>query len=87
MTLQEMLTLQGMVADDLHFTVSNAQVGRMLGNAMSVNVIERVNLHILKHTQHVPEDYEDRWVTGAAYVPLLSVQQPISRILVSKSPG
>ena len=42
MNLHEMRRLQGIADSDLKQVVSDAQFGAMFGNAMSVNVLERI---------------------------------------------
>jgi len=61
LTIDEMLTLQGIPADVHRKGISNRQVGYMIGNAMSVNVLERLLLRLLPGVGLLPERPRDRW--------------------------
>ena len=61
LTIDEMLMLQGMRADVHRTGITNRQVGYMIGNAMSVNVLERLLLRLLPGVGLVPERPHDRW--------------------------
>lgn len=61
LTIDEMLMLQGMRADVRRTGISNRQVGLMIGNAMSVNVLERLLLRLLPSVGLLPERPHDRW--------------------------
>ena len=47
LTVEEMLVLQGMPADVRREGISNHQLGLMIGNTMSVNVLERLLARLL----------------------------------------
>ena len=66
MTINEMLRLQGMEPATFKSAVPEIEVGRQIGNAMSVNVVERLLLSILKHIGCVSSSTEDRWESGSA---------------------
>ena len=56
-----------------HFTVAvpDAQLGKQLGNAMSVNVLERVFVNALPAAGLINQSYlVDRWKSGDALVAL-----------------
>ena len=61
LTIEEMLVLQGMRADVNCKGISNRQVGYMIGNAMSINVLERLLLRLLPSVGLLPERPRDRW--------------------------
>ncbi len=48
MTLQEMMKLQGMRPDSFFKVVSDMELGQQIGNAMSVNVVERILFQVFK---------------------------------------
>ena len=60
-----MLKLQGMDPHSIKQVVSDKEFGQQIGNAMSVNVIERVLIHALQAGGLVPKDQlHDRWMEG-----------------------
>jgi hypothetical protein len=62
MNLTEMLRLQGMRPTNFTQVVSDAQLGRQLGNSMSVNVLERLFARLLPAAGLVPADsLVDMW--------------------------
>ena len=66
MSLNEMLRFQGMNPADLkHDNISDKEFGQQIGNAMSVNVIERILFQIFKSFR-IPESDKlvDRWLKG-----------------------
>ena len=67
MAIDEMYRLQGM--DPARFKVSSLKsAGQQIGNAMSVNVIERILYQALLATQTFGDlPLEDNWATGEAY--------------------
>jgi len=70
-TLEEMLRLQGMNPTILKKSVSRAQIGKQIGNAMSVNVLERLLVRALPAAGLVSSrQLEDRWETGKAQIQL-----------------
>ena len=61
LTIEEMLALQGMRADVHRKGISDRQVGYMIGNSMSINVLERLLLRLLPSVGLLPERPHDRW--------------------------
>ena len=55
---------------------SDLDLGHMVGNAMSLNVIQRLLFQVFRHLGWIPPDLEDEWATGAALQKLL--KQPES---------
>ena len=70
MTPCEMLRLQGVDPTTFRQTVSDRALGQQVGNAMSVNVVERLLYEVFRQTNLVPMKQEDRWVSGAAQAAL-----------------
>lgn len=67
LNLAEMLRLQGMRPDTFIQAVSNAQLGKQIGNAMSVNVLERLLVQLLPAAGLCPASkLTDRWANGTA---------------------
>ena len=57
-----MLILQGMAANVRRASTSDRQLGLMIGNAMSVNVLERLLVRLLPGVGLLrPESLHDRW--------------------------
>ena len=55
----------------LKLAVSPSQLGKQIGNAMSVNVLERLLVRALPAAGLVPsKKLEDRWETGKAQIQL-----------------
>ena len=64
---EEIMRLQGMNPTTFKVVVSSAQLGRQLGNTMSVNVVERVLCNVLPAAKLIRKDeVEDRWANGNA---------------------
>jgi site-specific DNA-cytosine methylase len=62
LTIEEMLSLQGMRADVCREGISNRQMGLMIGNAMSVNVLERLLVRLLPVVGlWPPGSLQDKW--------------------------
>ena len=62
MSIPEMMRLQGMHPDELKVVVPSNEFGKQLGNAMSLNVIERVLFRVLEATGLVTRgSMVDRW--------------------------
>jgi DNA (cytosine-5)-methyltransferase 1 len=62
LTIEEMLALQGMPPDVRREGISNRQLGLMIGNAMSVNVLERLLVRLLPGVGLLPPgSVHDRW--------------------------
>ena len=60
--LRRWLVLQGMPADGRREGISNRQLGLMIGNAMSVNVLERLLARLLPGVGLLPPgSLHDRW--------------------------
>lgn len=68
MNKDEMLRLQGMKPTAFTCVVTTNQLGRQLGNAMSVNVLERIFLSLLPAAGLTRKSVklEDRWASGKA---------------------
>ena len=63
LTVEETLVLQGMPSDVRREGTSNRQIGLMTGNAMSVNVLERLLARLLPGVGLLPPgSLRDRWV-------------------------
>lgn len=61
------MRLQGMNATAFKVAVSEAQLGKQIGNTMSVNVLERILVRLLPAAQLAKSrDLEDRWESGKA---------------------
>ena len=65
MSINEMFRLQGGSPANFKVAVSDSELGKLIGNAMSVNVIERVLLQALQATGRI-SGTEDRWESGEA---------------------
>jgi len=64
---EEMMRLQGMNPSKFKVAVSEAQLGKQLGNTMSVNVLERLLCKVLPAAKLVRHDVlTDRWANGSA---------------------
>lgn len=62
LTVEEMLSLQGMPSDVRRDGISNRQLGLMIGNAMSINVLERLLVRLLPGVGLLPSgSLHDRW--------------------------
>ena len=73
MKLEEMFRLQGMNPHHFSKVVSHSQFGMQIGNAMSVNVIERVILRALNAANLGDcSNAIDRWANGTAIKELQS---------------
>ena len=65
LTKGEMMRLQGMKPEKFKVAVSQAQLGKQIGNAMSVNVLERLFVCALPAAGLVAHDaLKDRWACG-----------------------
>ena len=65
-TKAEMLRLQGMNPRKFNVSVSECQLGKQLGNTMSVNVLERILTRLLPAAGLVKGSLRDRWEDGSA---------------------
>jgi len=64
---EEIMRLQGMNPTTFKVAVSAGQLGRQLGNTMSVNVLERLLFKVLPAAKLVKKsEVEDRWANGKA---------------------
>jgi len=71
----EMMRLQGINPNTFKVAVSNTQLGRQIGNSMSVNILERLFCRILPAAQLVPHgSLFDRWESGKPPASLTSVR-------------
>jgi len=67
MSKEEMMRLQGMNPKNFKVAVSECQLGKQLGNTMSVNVLERLLVRVLPAAKLCRRgDVKDRWETGSA---------------------
>ena len=66
LTKEEMLRLQGMNPRKFNVSVSECQLGKQLGNTMSVNVLERILTRLLPAAGLVKGPLRDRWEDGSA---------------------
>ena len=66
LTKAEMLRLQGMDPSKFIVSVSEFQLGKQLGNTMSVNVLERIMTRLLPAAGLVNGSLRDRWEDGSA---------------------
>ena len=74
------MRLQGIKPSTFKVVVSDVALGNQIGNAMSVNVIERVLFSVLQNTKLMPTTHAaDRWKSGLAQKELFSTQTKISK--------
>ena len=69
MNIHEMIRLQGIDPSTFTKAVSPSELGKQIGNAMSVNVIERILHQVFQATTIVAgrqSEPEDRWKSGDA---------------------
>jgi DNA (cytosine-5)-methyltransferase 1 len=94
-TKEEMMRLQGMNPTKFKLAVSEAQLGRQLGNTMSVNVLERIFARLLPAAGLARKNsLPDRWATGEAVKKLsqtrgktFTIHQEAASRAVSPSPS
>lgn len=61
------MRLQGMNPTQFKVAVSDVQLGKQLGNTMSVNVLERLLVRLLPAAKLARRsEVKDRWASGAA---------------------
>ncbi len=65
-TIPEMMRLQGMNPSKFYVDVTKRDLGEQIGNAVSVNVIERVLLRALQALHMIANSVVDRWKSGEA---------------------
>jgi len=70
----EMMRLQGMNPTKFHVAVSDTQLGKQLGNTMSVNVLERLFVKLLPAAKLASGKLTDRWQTGIALKELMETR-------------
>ena len=67
MTITEMCRFQGFNPTKLKHCVSDTELGHMLGNAMSVNIIERILFRVIRRMEFAKlASTVDRWESGEA---------------------
>ena len=66
------MRLQGMDPTNFAVEVLERALGQQIGNAMSVNVIQRVLLRALQAANLIPEDTIDEWKSGEAISRLIA---------------
>lgn len=70
----EMFRLHGMNPANFKVVVSEPQLGMQLGNAMSVNVLERLLVRLLPAAGLVDVELPDRWQDGSAVAALMATR-------------
>merc|ERR1712046_429763 len=71
-TKAEMMRLQGMDPTKFKVAVTESQLGKQLGNTMSVNVLERLFVRLLPAAKLVKKnEVKDRWENGSALKDLI----------------
>jgi DNA (cytosine-5)-methyltransferase 1 len=76
-TLTEMLRLQGINPATFKKAVSDKALGQQIGNAMSVNVIERILIRVLRAANLTTAKHDckiDRWESGIALQQILGTR-------------
>ena len=66
MNVREMMRLQGMNPEEFTLEVTERQLAQQLGNAMSLNVLERIMFRLLPAAGLRVKEDEDRWESGKA---------------------
>merc|ERR1719265_2766634 len=83
-----MMRLQGMNPAEFNLAVTEGQLGRQLGNTMSVNVLERLLVRVLPAAKLARKrDVTDRWENGQAIKALSRTRGKQFRSVVSKPKG
>ena len=62
-TMKEMLLFQGIKPSSITQTCSSTEMGKLIGNAMSVNVVERLLHSLFKSVGLLPKSTKDRWAS------------------------
>ena len=71
-----MMRLQGIVPNSLHVNVAPLAFRKCLGNAMSLNVLQRLLVSLLPSAGLVePGQLHDPWLTGAAQSELSATRE------------
>ena len=91
MNVNEMLRLQGICPAEFKVAVSDAHLGQQIGNAMSVNVIERILLRTLLAAgltrkgciKGNPNVTRDRWAIGEGFAKVRSPCREVSELNAS----
>ena len=87
MTTGEMLKLQGISPGDVTVVVPGTEMGKQIGNAMSLDVVERVMRNALIAAGLINgEDFPDRWRSGMALRELTG-KEPVARNALSTTGG
>ena len=73
MSLHELFLLQGMDPHVFKKETDSKLIGQLIGNAMRVNVVERILVKALQASNLAPSTLKDRWATGN---PLAEMQRP-----------
>ena len=67
MSIHEMMRLQGILPGDFEIVVSDIELGKQIGNAMSLNVVERLLPQVLRAANLLHgANHCDRWKDGSA---------------------
>ena len=72
MSKKEMMRVHGMNPSKFKCVVPESELGLMLGNTMSVCVIERVLINLLYAARLVPAPLHDGWLSGARQAQLIA---------------
>jgi len=82
---QEMMRLQGMNPTTFKVAISETQLGKQLGNTMSVNVLERLFVRLLPAAGLARGELKDRWATGQAVKKLADTRDKLQPFWGSSS--
>ena len=66
MNKEEMMRIQGMIPSEFALDVSLPELGKQIGNSMSLNVVERILWSLLPAAGLGENECEDRWANGKA---------------------
>ena len=70
MKVEEMMRLQGMNPSEFNLDVTERQLAQQLGNAMSLNVLERIMFRLIPAAGLGTVGEKDRWESGEASMDL-----------------
>jgi len=87
MTIPEMFRLQGIDPSSMRVDVSNVSIGQQIGNAMSVNVVERILRQAIlaaNLTHYTNDTLPDRWKSGDALASIQHTAGQAEKIAKSK---
>jgi len=80
MNKRDLMRLQGMKPSDLQVNVGKTSFGKQLGNAMSLNVLQRLLCSILPAAGLVPHGMlVDPWESGVAQQEIAETRRPSKR--------